>query len=403
MAIAKARPAAVARRPFDRRRASISGKRKPVRYRHIAEVLASEIAAGRPSLGNLMPSEAELCDRFQSSRHTVREALRILVSNGLIVRRAGAGSIVVSTSEQIVLVPSLGTVEPVLNVPSSVVRKKMDARYVEAHDQLAEHLRCPRGTAWFKLREIRYSGLSAGAYPVGVLDIYVLPQYATVATHKSYLKIPVHLQIERLFKCSLDHADVSIFAATVPANLASALKVEPGSAALRVIRRYFDGSGRMYEVTSSISSRGALHLHADVQEGNARVMPDTRGRGADASVEDMIAAADNARLDALISGDISRTEALLADDLIYTHPDGRRDTKQSYLASLRSGSVKFVAIERGEPIVTSRNGIGWVQRDLTLHRIKDEHLLKVRLGVLSVWEQSHSGWRLVSYLSTRSN
>jgi GntR family transcriptional regulator len=259
----------IVERESDRGSSPANAKRS-ARYRHIADQLAADISAGRYTIGSLLPSEAEFCDRFVASRHTVREALRILTANGLIIRRAGAGSTVVSTSQQMVLVPSVGTVEPVLNVPTAVVRKNIDARFIEADDRLAQHLQCPHGTPWFKISEVRYSGVSAAAYPVGALDIFVLPQYATVRSHKSYMTVPVHLQIERIFGCFLDHAEVSIVAARVPADLAPLLKVEPNSAALRVVRRYFDAKGQMYEISSSIYPEGRYNYTLNFRKEERR-------------------------------------------------------------------------------------------------------------------------------------
>ncbi len=43
-----------------------------------------------------LPTESELCEEFNASRFTVREALRRLVAQGMVQRRQGAGSIVVA-------------------------------------------------------------------------------------------------------------------------------------------------------------------------------------------------------------------------------------------------------------------------------------------------------------------
>jgi hypothetical protein len=120
-------------------------------------------------------------------------------------------------------------------------------------------------------------------------------------------------------------------------------------------------------------------------------------------VENSIREADDARLDSLVIGDLVKLETFLGDELTFTHPDGRSDTKRSYLDSLRSGSVKFTSIERGEPVVRCRDGLGWIQRNLDLHRIKDGEALKVSLRFLGVWERQNSEWKLVAYASTRSN
>jgi hypothetical protein len=123
----------------------------------------------------------------------------------------------------------------------------------------------------------------------------------------------------------------------------------------------------------------------------------------DLFAENSVREADDARLDSLVSGDLVKLETFLGDELTYTHPDGRSDTKRSYLDSLRSGSVKFTSIEKGEPVVRCRDGLGWIQRNLDLHRIKDGEALKVSLRFLGVWEQRNNEWKLVAYASTRSN
>lgn len=62
------------------------------RYEDIAAFLRVEIAGGIP--GTRLPSEAELCDRFEVSRMTARAALQVLDNEGLIVRRRGKGTFV---------------------------------------------------------------------------------------------------------------------------------------------------------------------------------------------------------------------------------------------------------------------------------------------------------------------
>jgi DNA-binding GntR family transcriptional regulator len=61
-------------------------KRKSTRYREIAARLQKEIRLGRTDVGGLLPTETELMGRYGASRQTVREALRILMDQGLIVR-----------------------------------------------------------------------------------------------------------------------------------------------------------------------------------------------------------------------------------------------------------------------------------------------------------------------------
>jgi len=59
--------------------------RKSSRYRDIATELQKEIRLGATPVGELLPTETELMARFAASRQTVREALRIITEQGLIV------------------------------------------------------------------------------------------------------------------------------------------------------------------------------------------------------------------------------------------------------------------------------------------------------------------------------
>ncbi|MEP9396091.1 FadR/GntR family transcriptional regulator [Mesorhizobium sp. KR2-14] len=59
-----------------------------------AESLRGEIASGRWVVGERIPNEAALSDMLAVSRGTVREAVRALVSRGLLETRQGSGTYV---------------------------------------------------------------------------------------------------------------------------------------------------------------------------------------------------------------------------------------------------------------------------------------------------------------------
>jgi GntR family transcriptional regulator, arabinose operon transcriptional repressor len=97
-----------------------SGSRKDSsvtpKYRQVFEDLHSAIQAGTLRRGDRLPSEAELGKRYNTSRITVAKAIHELQLQGLVSRRPGAGTHVLSTAASAnhvfgLLIPDLGRTE----------------------------------------------------------------------------------------------------------------------------------------------------------------------------------------------------------------------------------------------------------------------------------------------------
>ena len=73
-------------------RTGVSGYRSVVDG--VVEELAEEIRMGKLEPGSKLPSERRLCERFGTSRSSVREALRALSSRGMVEVQVGRGSFV---------------------------------------------------------------------------------------------------------------------------------------------------------------------------------------------------------------------------------------------------------------------------------------------------------------------
>lgn len=61
-------------------------------WRQIADMLRTEMAVGAFSKSDTLPTEKELSEAFSVNRHTVRLALKALVSEQLVERRQGGGT-----------------------------------------------------------------------------------------------------------------------------------------------------------------------------------------------------------------------------------------------------------------------------------------------------------------------
>jgi GntR family transcriptional regulator len=73
-------------------------------YQQIADDLRAQIEAGALAGGTQMPTEIELQDRYNASRNTVRDAIKRLISVGLVETRPGQGTFVRTKTDPFVTV-----------------------------------------------------------------------------------------------------------------------------------------------------------------------------------------------------------------------------------------------------------------------------------------------------------
>src|ERR1700760_2183728 len=238
-------------------------KRKSTRYRDIATRLQKDIRLGRHDVGSLLPTETELMERYSASRQTVREALRILTDQGLIVRRAGLGSVVIATEPPVLFSHSVTSLSEWLRYSNETYREVIATRDIAVDSKLAALLKCEPGKHWFLIEAIRRSDQFAA--PLGWTEIYVLRKFAGVVKRSDHGRAPVHEQVAKMFGQTTEYAQMEIFARAMPAALARALRVKAGSPALTVVRRYYGLREELFEVTVTTHPEGRYTYSMDMQ------------------------------------------------------------------------------------------------------------------------------------------
>jgi GntR family transcriptional regulator len=76
-------------------------------YRQIADDLRQKIEAGQLEPGSQLPTELELREQYDASRNTVRDAVKWLITRGLVETRAGQGTFVVEMTDPFVTILSV--------------------------------------------------------------------------------------------------------------------------------------------------------------------------------------------------------------------------------------------------------------------------------------------------------
>lgn len=221
-------------------------------YKHVARELIQRIASGQYSPGSLLPSELDLCEQYQVSRHTVREALRELSALELVSRRKGIGTLVMHKDDENSQSHSLASLEDLLTLAKTNMRvvKKIDE--IVADFELAQTIGCPPGSRWLHVASIREDSNKKDA-PICWTDSYASTDYAKV--RQLVRSDPFSLisdLIERYYGIKSEEVRQTITAIGVPSKIAKTLGVEPGSPALRIVRRYIDVAGNTFETTVSV-------------------------------------------------------------------------------------------------------------------------------------------------------
>ncbi|AUT64599.1 GntR family transcriptional regulator [Paraburkholderia sp. SIMBA_049] len=221
-------------------------------YADIARDLTQGIASGRFPVGSYLPTELELRDQYKTSRHTIRAALHELQQLGFVSRRKNAGTRVESTQPKNDFRPSLASVEDLVQFGSKHQRVVQSTAEIAAAGPLAKVLRCDEGDRWLRISSLRVDG-DGRRPPIGWTDVYIDPGYADIAeAAREEPDTLISALIEARYGRCVTEIQQDVHAVNVSPEMAELLRVEAGTAALEIVRRYLDSSGVAFEVSVSL-------------------------------------------------------------------------------------------------------------------------------------------------------
>ena len=221
-------------------------------FADIARDLTEGIASGRFPVGSYLPTELELRDHYNTSRHTIRAALHELQQLGFVSRRKNAGTRVESAQPKNDFRPSLASVDDLVQFGSEHLRVVQSTEAMDATGKLAKVLQCDDGTPWLRISSLRVAR-DRTRPPVGWTDVYLDPAYADIAeTVRDEPDTLISSLIEARYGRCVAEIQQNIQAVNVSPEMAARLQVPAGTAALEIVRRYIDSTGAAFEVSISV-------------------------------------------------------------------------------------------------------------------------------------------------------
>jgi GntR family transcriptional regulator len=222
----------------------------------IADRLRRSVEQGEFRPGDPLPSEAKLNERFGVSRTTARAALDRLENEGLIVRRSGKGSVVLSPRVEQSLNVLSSFAEDMRRrglTPSYVTRA---AAYAAAPAEVAEALGVERGTPVFRVMRL----LNADGWPMAVSQSWIAPSVLKAHGPPSPDDLDsgsLYDWLERECGARIVGGCEYIEAAIAKKRVATALGIAAGAATLVARRRAHaaDGTAVEYAIVHYCASR----------------------------------------------------------------------------------------------------------------------------------------------------
>lgn len=231
------------------------------KWRRVLEDLERRLESGE--IADRFPTDRELVDHYQVSRHTVREAVRHLRARGVIERARGRGSTV--TVPQ--FAPPAGALYSLFReVESQGLRQWSEVLTLDerADEQAASALGLDADTPLFHLDRIRY----AGDEPLAVDTVFLAPDLGKPLLDADFTHTALYDVLEARLGVRLTGGREVITAIVPDDDIRAVLELDEDEACLE-IRRQGQLDGRPVECRVTIVRGSRFALTADWQSTSA--------------------------------------------------------------------------------------------------------------------------------------
>ncbi len=210
-------------------------------YIQIAEKLRTEIKSGATANGTRLPGEVQFALDLGVSRATIRQAMSLLVQEGLVRRRKRFGSSVVSSPRIQYTVGSLLGFNEALKAEGLVPQVAVLSTEIQRADpMLMQALELNAGEQVEVVKRLtRLNGLE-----LLVDSLYIALSRGACLTDGDFSSVPLYPVLESRLGCRFVQADQTVSAGSARGEEAHWLMVRRGSPVLRIERVVRSSSGK---------------------------------------------------------------------------------------------------------------------------------------------------------------
>lgn len=249
----------------------------PPRYLQLAQTLMEEIEAGRHAVGDMIPTEHALCQQFGASRFTVREAVKRLVELGLLSRRAGVGTQVLSRRPRAAYRQVMTGIADLRQYTAETELEITDVAMAPLDAATAALVGAPAGEEWLHVEGLRRE--VGGEAPICTTEIAIHPALREVRDLGGRSTVPVYVRLEQQFGEVVVEVQQQIRATALGRQQARRLGAEAGTPALWVCRLYRNRRGAVIEAAISTHPAGRFTYSETFRRGAPHARPPAAAEG----------------------------------------------------------------------------------------------------------------------------
>ena len=202
------------------------------RYYQLKEILEKRIQSGEFQNGDKFPTDEQLCQTYGLSRGTVRQAVDMLVSAGLLRREQGRGTFLNSPQLSPVFFRLANFDEEMKLRGWQPSTKVLKLRAFPASAEVAQHLQIPAGTKAIEIIRLRLADGKPVAYETRYLSYKTCPQLLEEDLESQ----SIHSLLIDKYAIPLIRACYTVEARVLSQREVEVLQVEPGSAGFAIER-----------------------------------------------------------------------------------------------------------------------------------------------------------------------
>lgn len=232
-------------------------------YYQLKDLIMEKIELGEYKSGDKLPTEEELCEKYNLSRTTVRNALKDLENKGLIRRERSLGTFI--SMAKISQGPKIlkSFTEDMIDKGYTPYSKELERKVIKSHGIISKKLQIEDGEKVTYIKRLRF----ADDKPMGIQEAFLpYSRFPALLSEVEEIKSLYSLLNEK-YNVVIKYAKESYRAVLLNEVEAALLESPDNSPAFYVERTSFDLNERPIEFVKSLMRADRYEVTVDLSRG----------------------------------------------------------------------------------------------------------------------------------------